>query len=91
MTIPANTTRLEPCPCPHCGTVLNAATAAEESGGSPSPGDVTLCVECGEWCLFDDELKLKKPSDDILVEIGSDPVLRQMRMSWLKMKARRAN
>lgn len=79
-------TRLAPCPCPHCGKVLDAATPAD-GVGAPSPGDATLCIDCGEWCVFNDELKLEKPSDDAYVEIGTDPECRKMRLAWLRMKA----
>ena len=82
------TTRLAPCPCPHCGKVLDAASPAD-GAASPSPGDATLCIYCGEWCVFNDELKLEKPSDDAYVEIGTNPECRRIRSAWLRMETER--
>jgi hypothetical protein len=49
---------------------------------TPKPGDVTLCLFCGEWCVFDVHLMLRKPTDDELVEIGLDPDFRVARQAW---------
>jgi hypothetical protein len=45
--------------CPWCSTQL---TAASEMGGDaePSPGDLSVCVECGGLLAFTDQLRLRK-------------------------------
>ena len=33
--------------CPHCGTVLNAATCADDVPAvRPKPGDISICYSC---------------------------------------------
>ena len=36
--------------CPKCGHILDAATSLENA--SPKPGDVTICVGCGNLLEF---------------------------------------
>lgn len=49
--------------CPKCGKVLDAATSIEE-GAIPSPGDITICMYCGELLRFDENLISHKLSDE---------------------------
>jgi hypothetical protein len=43
--------------CPHCGAEYNVSVffVAAPPGAQPSDGDAVLCVQCGEWCIYDDE------------------------------------
>ena len=75
------TTRLPADACPYCGHPLDAASSRDPQA-RPSPGDETLCIECGEWLVFGDELRLRKPSDDELVKIGLDPDAQLVRRAW---------
>jgi len=62
--------------CPHCGYELDAATACDfEEAGQPGPGDMSICIECGEVCVFVDDINLRKPTDSELVEIAGTPGL----------------
>lgn len=48
--------------CPHCLEDMNICTG----DGAPSPTDFALCAFCGEFNVFDANMKLRKPSlDDI--------------------------
>jgi hypothetical protein len=33
--------------CPHCGKLNDCAAHARGPGGSPAPGDITICAGCG--------------------------------------------
>lgn len=48
--------------CVKCGKNLDAATPAEKENVFPKPGDVSLCVYCGEILVFNDRLLLHKPT-----------------------------
>jgi hypothetical protein len=37
--------------CPKCGYVADAATCLKGKG-HPSPGDLSLCINCGQICEF---------------------------------------
>lgn len=47
--------------CPVCGATLNAASGIEHEE-TPRPGDATVCVHCAAILLFDDDLRLRKPT-----------------------------
>lgn len=76
-------TRLKPHRCPHCGKRLNAAGTTDGADARPEPGDCTMCFGCGEWCVFADDLSLRKPSEDELVELLDDPDCQEARRKWL--------
>lgn len=73
--------------CPHCGAMI---TAASDSGlgptnrNEPKPGDASMCLECGEFLIFDQELKVRLPNDDEVKALDADPRVQRMR------RARRA-
>lgn len=60
--------------CPTCGTKLDAA--ASPDGATPNAGDFTICVECGEWMRFNDDLTLRSFTKKDVVDL----TLPQMRM-----------
>jgi hypothetical protein len=61
-------------PCPYCNAPNNAATDPDGEDRPPRPGDVTICISCGEFLLFDADLRTVKPSEDELIELGAHPV-----------------
>jgi hypothetical protein len=73
--------------CPHCGkTIDSASTPDRGSDYKPEPGDASLCFGCGEWCMFQDDLTLRKPSEEELIEIGLDPDCRRVRQAWVLLQ-----
>ncbi len=44
--------------CPRCKMRLNA-TVDPKGRGMPRPGDLTICVQCGEILKFDNRLRLR--------------------------------
>jgi len=52
------TTRLKPSMCPACGHELDAATSVFDKV-RPTPGDVTVCINCAALLQFTDDLSFK--------------------------------
>lgn len=85
MLKPTEYFRHEPTQCPWCNHRVDAATAIED-GPKPKPGDLTICVACGEWSAFAEGLALRKPSQEEFTYIGEDPDCRKVRAAWVAMK-----
>ena len=79
--------RTQPCPCPRCDTVLDAAMRVTPDGQAeiigPEPGDVTVCWYCTATLRFTEDMRLEEfdPPD-------GDPEYDDLRM-W-RDKLRRA-
>jgi hypothetical protein len=77
-------------PCPSCGYKLNRARAVKEEG-LPSPGDVTVCIECVAWLVFNEALELRVlPLEEIEAldhETFND--MRKVSRAIMQVKARR--
>jgi hypothetical protein len=56
--------RLPRSQCPHCGQRLNAAIA--EGLPKPAPGDLSVCIGCGEAVQFGPKLSLKRVPPRVL-------------------------
>lgn len=72
------------CTCPHCGATHTHATR------QPEPGDRTLCINCGEWCVFNEAGGLRAPTLAEAEELAEDHELVVIRCAWLAMNRRRA-
>lgn len=44
----------------------------------PAPGDVTVCIGCGNVSVFTEKLKLRKPTAAELKEITEDPRIKEV-------------
>jgi hypothetical protein len=85
-------TRHEPVVCPFCGYPnLDAALHTDEVGGHPSPGDVTLCIECGGVCVLNADMTLRKVQHDDLIGIPHEQKLMILMAKFkiLELKERR--
>ena len=54
--------------CPSCEHEMDQVTGPEQ----PKPGDVTICINCRHICIFDDEMKLRNPTDDEAKELAGN-------------------
>jgi hypothetical protein len=70
--------------CPFCGKQIDCATNTDDQKTEPTPGDFSLCMDCGEWLTFDDHLKVRKPTDEEYLEIAEDKDMRKIRDCWLQ-------
>lgn len=80
--------------CPFCGAQHDLASTVSVKGGSaperPSDGDLTLCIVCGEWALFEKKAPggMRKPTDAEYEKIAASPMVRAARAAWLKVRRR---
>jgi hypothetical protein len=56
--------------CSRCKHPLDEACC---TGGDhkPTPGMISICVECGKITIFDEQLRLREPSEQELLDIGT--------------------
>lgn len=52
------------CNCPSCGCKLDAATNLADERRRPSPGDLSVCINCTSFLVFDDNLILRNLSPE---------------------------
>lgn len=80
-------TRLTPSPCCECGRLLDAASGT----GFPKPDDFTLCAYCGSINVFNEELKLRAPTEEELFFVAVNKPVQVMRAileeMWKKRKS----
>lgn len=84
--IPPEGPNLEPTACPYCHEKIDCSTGVLKDM-PPSPGDISICLYCGEPSKFDDQLQMVKLESSELADVMSDPVVRT---SMLHIKARKA-
>jgi hypothetical protein len=81
--------------CPFCSKPHTNATPADDWEGKPTDGDLTICINCGEWSAFNKAIPggLRKPTFEEYTHIATDPVTRRMRDAWIMVMRdkRRAN
>jgi hypothetical protein len=52
----------------------------------PTEGAVSLCIQCGEWAVFQGNGSLRKPTDDEFIEIGSNLECQMVRRAWVMVQ-----
>jgi hypothetical protein len=75
--------------CPFCAARHDLATGI--SGNSaPHDGDLTLCIVCGEWAMFESAAPggMRKPTDAEYEKINDMPITRAARRAWLETNKR---
>lgn len=74
------------CICPYCDRHMDRVqeVLGDEEDHMPEDGDVTLCIGCGSFSVFDSSAKggLRKPSPTDLEEIALEPELRRVWRAW---------
>lgn len=95
--IPGFTTtdfRDRPNQCPYCAYQTAAATSVEPGHHSPKPGSASICFQCGRIALFDENLRLRWPTNDERLELMRSeqwPTIRRIsrarKLEWEKLPA----
>jgi uncharacterized protein (UPF0212 family) len=71
------TTRFAATNCPHCGEVIDSASAVDAGHKAPpGDGDVGMCINCANWVEYqriDGELHIVMPSPSTMDELRADP------------------
>lgn len=70
--------------CPYCGVVQEVHTSF--AGATPKEGDIMICFDCVNVGQYDAELRLTKPSDELLKKIMADEYVIQVRGSIMLAK-----
>jgi hypothetical protein len=79
-----------PTRCPFCGSICDGASSLTGGTKPPDKGSVTLCIDCGEWAVFDDVPGgLRKPTDAEYDRIAVNEVCRKARFAWVLVDSRR--
>jgi len=70
-------TKLSEQPCPYCGSILDGTTSAF-GDYDPSPGAMTVCIECTKVSIFDDNLVMRLPTDEEEFIINTFPAIKRV-------------
>ena len=85
--------RVRASPCTNCGKMLDAANAVKETTSEqrrkvfPSPGDFTICIDCGHVMAFTEDLILRDPTPLEIVKIAGDR--RLLALQWARGRVRK--
>lgn len=61
--------------CPACGHRFDRAASATGKDDGPQPHDFTVCIQCAEILIFDDELKVRRLNGKEVLRIAFDSEL----------------
>jgi hypothetical protein len=67
--------------CTGCGKLNDAATPIDEEAAMPNPGDVTVCLHCGNVMAFADDLSLRDLTDAEQREAAGDARIMAFQMA----------
>lgn len=66
-------TRLPPSSCTGCGRLMDAAgTMGADDDSEPSPGDLTICIDCGTVMQFDADYSLKPVTIEMIMQMSPE-------------------
>jgi hypothetical protein len=66
--------------CAHCGYKIDRA-ANTVRNEKPHPGDFTICMACAKVLVFNEDLKLRKPSPEETERANKNPWITQVRLA----------
>lgn len=75
----------DPLNCPHCGKLNDRHTCPLEPGAQPSEGDITICIHCGKWAIFDQN-SFRLPTMDEWAFILKDNECQRLERAWKRMR-----
>jgi hypothetical protein len=80
--------KIPECFCPTCKHPFDRATNGNGIAAAPNPGDVSVCVECGEYLEFNPDMTLRRLPDD---EFAAMPYPVRYKLFYLRslLRARR--
>lgn len=61
---------------------MASSVTSDGEEASPSEGDITLCIECGQLCRFDADLKMVKPTAEQMIIYLTSPEVRALLRVW---------
>jgi len=90
-------TRINHTICPYCGHEHDRASAVASKGSMPSPaaeprmgpGDVTMCIKCGQFSVMGTDEMLREPTKDETHDIDHDLRIKFLRVAWRDVHERK--
>lgn len=77
--------------CPHCKVSLDGASAVGQvSKQTPTAGDYSMCITCGEISVMGNDGLLRMPSVDEYIVAGKDEDISRMRVAWNALQKAKA-
>jgi hypothetical protein len=79
-----------PTTCPYCGKV-NPLAGNVRGPEAPADGDVSLCIGCGHWGVFEAGAPggMRKTTPLEAARMAGDEDIARVRLAWLVMDQRR--
>jgi hypothetical protein len=77
-----NTTETPGCICVHCGHEHSHTTG----DGQPTPGDFTLCIDCGNLNVFDENLRFRRATKREAQEANEMDELQDLHAALMRAK-----
>ncbi len=71
--------------CINCGTLNRYATAMDDKAEGPAPGDCSICIVCGSAAMYDDDLKLRPPTEEETRQIDKSIQVKALREAWARV------
>jgi len=72
MSDTANLHPLSPSKCPTCGFEMDTVQCFYDKAARPSPGDITLCMKCGDPLTFTEQLTLRAADLKDMLVLNAD-------------------
>lgn len=67
--------------CPYCQAECDRVRQAF-GNEAPEPGDVSICLKCGVPCIFDDKLRLRRPTPEEQKEVYANEEVQAALEAW---------
>lgn len=80
---------IPPSNCSECGTKLDCGGSLD--GAGLKPGDISVCLYCGNLAALGEDLKLRPLTDEEMHRLAGNPVLlktQAIRADFMKKKMR---
>jgi DNA-directed RNA polymerase subunit RPC12/RpoP len=73
--------------CLNCGEKIDAAARTlDKDDDRPGPGDVAICFYCGHLMIYADDMSVREPTGEEVVELAGDPeIVEGMRMRAIRV------
>ena len=91
MTEEERDSRLAHNSCPMCHKTLDAATDVEDESLKPQPGDYSVCIYCGVFLVFGDDIRMEHFPDENLMEMEDEDRLKITKMRRAVMALERGD
>jgi len=75
------------CKCPYCDAEAGAATCLEDESKVPRPGDLGVCVFCGNFSIYTEAMDLRRPTDAEIAGLTPGERAALERLQWAREEA----